>query len=172
MDYQTFFWNKMYRSKTIKGIYQDENLRCFEDIESLPRFLKVCKKAVFLKCTFIKYMVRNDSLSHNTKDIKAKLDLLISLCTLNENRYKEWYPSFGKNFHYWWALEYMFIQNDHIKGMSRKEKRQTFFEETLLEQYKIHSKGFIYSPYKFWYKLLYIKLNISIFFYTLNKKKH
>jgi len=172
MDYQTFFWNKMFKSTTIKGIYQDENLRRFEDIESLPRFLKVCNKAVFLKHTLINYMIRNDSLSHDTSDIKKKLDLLTSLCTLNENRYKEWYPSFGEDFHYWWALEYMFIHIDHIKGMSRKEKQSIFFDDTILEQYIIHSKGFIHSPYKFWYKLLYLKLKISIFFFKIKNKKH
>lgn len=172
MDYQTFFWNKMYRSKTIKGIYLNEDLRCFEDIEGLPRFLDVCKKAVFLNNTLIKYMIRSNSLSHDTSDVKTKLTLLIKLCTLNENRYKEWYPSFGENFHYWWALEYMFIQNDHIKGMSKNVKQQIFFSDEILQQYKIHSKGFIHSPYKFWYKLLYLKLQLSIFFYTLQKKKH
>lgn len=165
MDYQTFFWNKMFKSDVIKGLYQNEDLRCFEDIECLPRFLKPCKKGVFLKNHLIKYMVRPDSLSHDTSDVKAKLDLLLSMCTLNENRYKEWYPAFGEKFHYWWALEYMFIQNDRIKGLSRKQKEEIFFNDEILNQYLINSKGFMNAPYKFWYKFLYLKLKISIFLY-------
>jgi len=120
MDYQTFFWNKMYRTEVIKGIFLNEELKCFEDIESLPRFLKACKKGVFLKHTLINYMIRYNSLSHDTSDVNGKLELLLSLCNLNEKRYNDWYPSFGENFHYWWTLEYIFIQNDRIKGMSRK----------------------------------------------------
>jgi len=167
MDYQTFFWNKMYKTEVIRNIFQDEELRCFEDIESLPRFLKVCKKGVFLKNTLINYMIRHNSLSHDTSDVKGKLELLLSLCNLNEKRYKDWYPSFGEDFRYWWTLEYIFIQNDRVKGMSRKEKHAIFFNNDVLNQYKKHSKGFIHSPYKFWYKLLYLKLQLSILIFSL-----
>ena len=171
MDYQTFFWNKMWRSEAVKDIYFNSNLDCFEDIDILPHFLKACKKGVFLKNHLLKYMIRSNSLSHTTFKLKDKLELLLDICSQCEIKYNNWYPQLGENIRYWWALEYIFISNDKVPRSFKKEKWDMLFEENLLSNYKKHSKGFLSSPYNFMYKALYIKLSIRLFYYNMHKHK-
>lgn len=171
MDYQTFFWNKMWRVDAVKGINFRKELTCFEDIDILPTFLKACKRGVFLKNHLLKYMVRPDSLSHAAFELQNKLNSLISICSICEKNYQNWYPELGEKIRYWWALEYIFISNDKVPSSFKKEKWAMLFEENLLNDYLKHSKGFLSSPYSFIYKFLYIKLKIRLFFYKFHKSK-
>lgn len=168
-DYQTFFWNKMWRVDGLKNKTFDENLHCYEDIDLLPSILSECKKGVFLKNHLLKYFFHKDSLCHKTCKLKEKLDLLVTVCNKCEEFYLNSAPELSNEIRYWWALEYIYISNDRVPSHYKKEKREMFFEEKLLNNYKKHSKGFLFSHYSLIHKYLYIRLNIKIFMYELTR---
>lgn len=168
-DYQTFFWNKMWRVEVFKNKRFDEKLRCYEDIDILPSLLSECKKGVFLKNHLLKYFLHNDSLCHKSCKLKEKLDLLIKVCNKCEDFYLNSTPELSNEVRHWWALEYIYISNDRVPFHLRKEKRKIFFEEGLLNNYKKHSKGFLFSHYTLIHKYLYIRLNVKIFLYELTR---
>lgn len=170
MNYQTFFWNKMYRTEVVKGIFLKDGLACYEDIESVPRFLHACKKAVFLNNNLIKYMVRKNSLSHDSNKVYSRLNILLDLCSLNEKRYKQWYPEFGKNYHYWWVLQYILFYNDIFTKIDSKEKKKLMFDPKYTLEFKNKAKGFIFSPYKFHYKILFFKVKLSYLRYKFHER--
>ncbi len=170
MNYQTFFWNKMYRSEAIKDIFLQDGLACYEDIESVPRFLHACKKAVFLNNNLIKYMIRKDSLSHDADKVNSRLDILLDLCTLNEKRYKEWFPELGKKYHFWWIMQYILFYNDIFTKIDMKEKKKIMFSPKYTRRFKYNSKGFLLSPYKPHYKILYLQVKIAYYRYKFHQK--
>lgn len=164
MDYQTFFWNKLYRSSKIDGIYLKDGLSCYEDIESVPRFLKACNKAVFLNNELLNYMVRINSLSHDSSKVEQRLDILFELCNLNMNRYKEWFPTMGEKFHYRFALEYVLFCHDIFTRLSRSEKRKIMYNVKYVRDYKKNSYDFLSSPFKWYIKVLYLRLKLRLIF--------
>lgn len=170
MNYQTFFWNKMYRTETVKGIFLQDGLACYEDIESVPRFLHACKKAVFLHNNLLKYMIRKDSLSHNPEKVGNRLDILLDLCSLNEKRYKEWYPELGKKYHYWWIMQYILFYNDIFTKIDIKEKKKIMFDSKYSKRFRNNSKKFLFSPYKIHYKILFIQVKIAYYKFQFKKK--
>lgn len=170
MNYQTFFWNKFYRTEIVKNIYLDEDVKFYEDIESVPRFLIKCKKAVFLKNSLLTYMIRTNSLSHDSKKMASRLRALLLICNVNESRYKEWYPELGKKMHSFWALQYILFCNDFFTKMEKNEKMEILYSEEFVNEYKQKSKDFLSSSYKFYYKLLFHKVNLAIKRYENNKE--
>lgn len=170
MNYQTFFWNKMYRTDVIKEIFLQDGLACYEDIESVPRFLHACKKAVFLHNNLIKYMIRKDSLSHDAEKINSRLDILLDICSLNEKRYTEWYPELGEKYHYWWIMQYILFYNDIFTKVEMKEKKRIMFSSKYTRRFTINSKSFLFSPYKLHYKILFVQVKIAYYKFKVHKK--
>jgi glycosyltransferase involved in cell wall biosynthesis len=162
MNYQTFFWNKFYRTDVVKNVFLDEDVKCYEDIESVPRFLIKCNKAVFLKNSLLTYMVRTNSLSHDSTKMSSRLRALLSICSVNESRYKEWYPELGKKMHSFWALQYILFCHDFFTKMEKKEKMKILYNEEFVNEYKQKAKDFSSSSYKFYYKILFHKVNRTI----------
>lgn len=169
MNYQTFFWNKFYRTDIVKDVCLDEKLKWYEDIESVPNFLIKCNKAVFLKNSLLKYMVRSTSLSHNPNNLDKRLSSLLSICNINESRYKDWYPELGNSMHLFWTLQYVLFCSDFFTKMDKKEKMGILYSDKFVNEYKQKSKDFLSSPYQYRYKLLYHRVNRIIKSYE-NKK--
>ena len=164
MKYQTFFWNKLYRTEVIKDIYLQDGLTCYEDIESVPRFLKVCKKAVFLNNKLLNYLVRINSLSHDASKIAKRLEILFELYKINMERYNNWYPSIGEKLHQRLTLEYILFSHDIFTKLSSSEKRKVIYREKYVKAFQENSKDFLSSPYKWYYKVMYFRLKIRLLF--------
>ena len=162
MNYQTFFWNKFYKTEIVKNVFLDEDAKYYEDIESVPRFLIKCNKAVFLKNSLLTYMIRANSLSHDSNKMDFRLSSLLSICSINEDRYMQWYPELGKKLHYFWTLQYILFCCDIFTKMDKKEKMRILYNDEFVKEYKHKSKDFSSSPYKFYFKILFHLVNRKI----------
>lgn len=172
MTYQTFFWNKFFRTETVKGVFLDDKSKFYEDIESIPNFLIKCNRAVFLKNSLLTYMVRTNSLSHDSNKMYFRLESLLSICSLNEKRYLEWFPELGKELHHFWTLQYVLFCNDIFTKMNKKEKNTILYDERFVKEFKVKSKDFYSSPYRFYFKILFFIVDKKINRYKNKVKKN
>jgi len=162
MNYQTFFWNKFYRTDVVKDVLLNEDIKCYEDIESVPRFLIKCQKAVFVENKLLNYMIRMNSLSHDSNKIEDRLKYLLSICAKNEERYTKWFPELGNQLHHFWTLQYVLFCSDIFTKIDKQKKRQIVYSTEFVDEYKRRSVDFDTSPYPFYYKILFHKVNTEI----------